>query len=124
VLFVGTKKQAQETVKDAAKTCGQLYCTERWLGGTLTNFQTVEKSIKRMVENCVDYSEIASNIELSDLATHFSPSDVANEINLGDLANEIPMSRLAEEVVEMGIDYEALAKALLRVIRTEASNNA
>jgi small subunit ribosomal protein S2 len=48
VLFVGTKKQAQETVKDAAKTCGQLYCTERWLGGTLTNFQTVEKSIKRM----------------------------------------------------------------------------
>jgi small subunit ribosomal protein S2 len=48
VLFVGTKKQAQETVKDAAKTCGQLYCTERWLGGTLTNFQTVKKSIARM----------------------------------------------------------------------------
>jgi small subunit ribosomal protein S2 len=48
VLFVGTKKQAQETVKDAAKTCGQLHCTERWLGGTLTNFQTVKKSIARM----------------------------------------------------------------------------
>jgi len=48
VLFVGTKKQAQETVKDAAKTCGQLYVTERWLGGTLTNFATVKKSIARM----------------------------------------------------------------------------
>jgi small subunit ribosomal protein S2 len=48
VLFVGTKKQAQETVKEAAKTCGQLYATERWLGGTLTNFQTVKKSIARM----------------------------------------------------------------------------
>ena len=48
VLFVGTKKQAQETVKDAAKTCGQLWATERWLGGTLTNFQTVKKSIARM----------------------------------------------------------------------------
>ena len=48
VLFVGTKKQAQETVKESAKTCGQLYCTERWLGGTLTNFQTVKKSIARM----------------------------------------------------------------------------
>ncbi len=48
VLFVGTKKQAQETVKDAAKTCGQLHVTERWLGGTLTNFQTVKKSIARM----------------------------------------------------------------------------
>src|SRR4051812_41359909 len=48
ILFVGTKKQAQETIKDAAKTCGQLYATERWLGGTLTNFQTVKKSIARM----------------------------------------------------------------------------
>jgi len=48
VLFVGTKKQAQETVKEAAKTCGQLYVTERWLGGTLTNFATVKKSIARM----------------------------------------------------------------------------
>jgi small subunit ribosomal protein S2 len=48
VLFVGTKKQAQETIKDAAKTCGQMYSTERWLGGTLTNFATVKKSIGRM----------------------------------------------------------------------------
>ena len=48
VLFVGTKKQAQEAVKEAAKSCGQLYVTERWLGGTLTNFQTVKKSIARL----------------------------------------------------------------------------
>jgi len=48
ILFVGTKKQAQETVKEAAKTCGQLWATERWLGGTLTNFATVKKSIARM----------------------------------------------------------------------------
>ncbi|MBC8001832.1 MAG: 30S ribosomal protein S2 [Opitutaceae bacterium] len=48
VLFVGTKKQAQEAVKEAAKTCGQLHVTERWLGGTLTNFQTVKKSILRL----------------------------------------------------------------------------
>jgi small subunit ribosomal protein S2 len=48
VLFVGTKKQAQETIKEAAKTCGQMHVTERWLGGTLTNFATVKKSIARM----------------------------------------------------------------------------
>ncbi len=48
VLFVGTKKQAQEAVKEAAKTCGQHYVTERWLGGTLTNFNTVKRSIARM----------------------------------------------------------------------------
>jgi small subunit ribosomal protein S2 len=48
VLFVGTKKQAQEAVKEAAKACGQHFVTERWLGGTLTNFNTVKRSIARM----------------------------------------------------------------------------
>jgi small subunit ribosomal protein S2 len=48
VLFVGTKKQAQEAVKEAAKTCAQLYVTERWLGGTLTNFNTIKRSIARL----------------------------------------------------------------------------
>jgi len=48
VLFVGTKKQAQEAIKESAKTCGQLYVTERWLGGTLTNFNTIKRSIARL----------------------------------------------------------------------------
>ena len=48
VLFVATKKQAQEIVKQAAESCGQFYMTERWLGGTLTNAQTIRGSVKRM----------------------------------------------------------------------------
>jgi small subunit ribosomal protein S2 len=48
VLFVGTKKQAQEAVRESAKACGQFYVTERWLGGTLTNFSTIKRSIGRM----------------------------------------------------------------------------
>src|SRR3954452_2776955 len=48
VLFVGTKKQAQEAVRESAKACGQFYVTERWLGGTLTNFATIKRSIARM----------------------------------------------------------------------------
>ncbi|MEW6158966.1 MAG: 30S ribosomal protein S2 [Verrucomicrobiota bacterium] len=48
VLFVGTKKQAQEAVKEAAKACGQPYVTERWLGGTLTNLKTVKRSLDRL----------------------------------------------------------------------------
>src|SRR5437763_12828689 len=48
VLFVGTKKQAQEAVREAAKACGQFYVTERWLGGTLTNFATIKRSIGRL----------------------------------------------------------------------------
>src|SRR3989442_7228940 len=50
VLFVGTKKQAQEAVREAAKACGQFYVTERWLGGTLTNFATIKRSIARLKE--------------------------------------------------------------------------
>ena len=48
ILFVATKKQAQEIVKQAAESCGQFYMTERWLGGTLTNAQTIRGSVKRM----------------------------------------------------------------------------
>jgi small subunit ribosomal protein S2 len=50
VLFVGTKKQAQEAIKDAAKACGQMFVTERWLGGTLTNLQTIKRSLGRLRE--------------------------------------------------------------------------
>ena len=48
VLFVATKKQAQEVMRDAATACNQFYMTERWLGGTLTNNVTIRKSVKRM----------------------------------------------------------------------------
>ncbi len=49
-LFVGTKKQAQEAIKAEAERCGAFCISEKWLGGTLTNFQTVKKSIERMNE--------------------------------------------------------------------------
>lgn len=48
VLFVGTKKQARDIIKSAAMKCNMHYVTERWLGGTLTNFSTIKKSIKRL----------------------------------------------------------------------------
>ncbi|MDQ0214273.1 small subunit ribosomal protein S2 [Oikeobacillus pervagus] len=48
VLFVGTKKQAQESVKDEAERSGQYFVNQRWLGGTLTNFQTIQKRVQRL----------------------------------------------------------------------------
>lgn len=48
VLFVGTKKQAQSAIDEAAKSCGMPFVNVRWLGGMLTNFETVRKSIKRL----------------------------------------------------------------------------
>jgi small subunit ribosomal protein S2 len=50
VLFVGTKRQAQEAVSESAKRCGQYYVDHRWLGGMLTNFKTISASIKRLRE--------------------------------------------------------------------------
>jgi len=48
MIFVGTKKQAVEPIKEAATKCGQYYVTKRWLGGMLTNFQTIKSSIDRL----------------------------------------------------------------------------
>ena len=50
VLFVGTKRQAQEAVAEEATRCNQYYVNQRWLGGLLTNLSTVQKSIKRLKE--------------------------------------------------------------------------
>lgn len=50
VLFVGTKKQAQEIVQEEAKRCGMFFVNQRWMGGTLTNFKTLKKNIARLNE--------------------------------------------------------------------------
>ena len=48
ILFVGTKKQAQEAMKEEAERCGMFFVNERWLGGMLTNFQTIQKRVDRL----------------------------------------------------------------------------
>ena len=62
VLFVGTKKQARETVRKLAESCGSPYVVERWFGGTLTNFQTIRKSVSRM-ENLIKMEQDTETFE-------------------------------------------------------------
>ena len=50
ILFVGTKRQAQETIRDEATRCGQYFINQRWLGGLMTNFPTIRKRVQRMLE--------------------------------------------------------------------------
>jgi small subunit ribosomal protein S2 len=50
VLFVGTKKQAQETIRDEATRCGMYYVNQRWLGGILTNYKTIRQRVRRLKE--------------------------------------------------------------------------
>ena len=51
ILFVGTKKQAQDAIKAEAERCGMFYVNERWLGGMLTNFKTIQSRVKRLKES-------------------------------------------------------------------------
>jgi small subunit ribosomal protein S2 len=62
VLFVGTKKQAQEAIKEEAERCGQFYINARWLGGTLTNFKTMRSRIERL--NKLDNMEKMGEFDL------------------------------------------------------------
>ena len=67
VLFVGTKKQAKNVIQEAADRCGMYYIVERWLGGTLTNFMTIKKSIKRLLALEKESSPIYKNITKKEL---------------------------------------------------------
>ena len=62
VLFVGTKKQARTVMQESADRCGMFYIVERWLGGTLTNFATIKKSIKRLLTLEKESSNLYKNI--------------------------------------------------------------
>lgn len=64
VLFVGTKWQAKDTIEAEAKRCNMHYVSERWLGGTLTNFETIRKRLKRLEE----LEEIENNGSIHDLS--------------------------------------------------------
>jgi small subunit ribosomal protein S2 len=67
VLFVGTKRQAQEPVAEAAKRCGQYFVNHRWLGGMLTNFKTISHSIRRLRELDERISESQSGLTKREL---------------------------------------------------------
>ena len=68
ILFVGTKKQAKDVVQQAADRCGMYYIVERWLGGTLTNYGTIKKSIKRLLILEKESSEIYTNLTKKELS--------------------------------------------------------
>jgi small subunit ribosomal protein S2 len=72
VLFVGTKKQAQDSVREEAERCGMSYVHHRWLGGTLTNFQTVRQSIERLkkLEEMANDPKIVEALTKKEMLSH------------------------------------------------------
>ena len=70
ILFVGTKRQAQKPVADAAERCAQFYMNHRWLGGTLTNWKTVSQSIQRLKQLDVLMADGAEGVDQEGTPEH------------------------------------------------------
>jgi small subunit ribosomal protein S2 len=109
VLFVGTKKQAQEPLKEAAEHLEQFYVTHRWLGGTLTNSTTVRRSVERMRE--LERQE--ADGELNKLASKKEASSLRREYqklyrNLSGIAD---MDRMPGAMFVVDINRESIAVA-------------
>jgi small subunit ribosomal protein S2 len=106
VLFVGTKKQARDGIKDIAESAGQPYVNHRWLGGLLTNFQTISLRIKRLH----DLERYAADGQLALLPTRermSAEADLAKlQANLGGVKN---MQRVPDAMFVVDLKTEAIA---------------
>ncbi len=107
VLFVGTKKQAKDVVQQAADKSGMFYIVERWLGGTLTNFATIKRSIKRLLLLEKESSNIYENLTKKELLML-----ERERIKLGDLHRGIKdMKYLPSAIFVVDANHEKIAVA-------------
>ena len=105
ILFVGTKKQAKDIVQQEADKCGMFYVVERWLGGTLTNYSTIKKSIKRLQLLEKEGSSIYENLTKKEL-------QMLNRerIKLSDQHRGIKdMKRLPDAIIIVDANFESIA---------------
>lgn len=111
VLFVGTKKQAQEAVKTQAERCGMYYINNRWLGGMLTNFKTIKKRIERLKK--LEAMEADGTMELlpKKEASILRKEAVKLQKNLGGM-KEMKQAPAAIFIVDVKKETLAIAEAL------------
>lgn len=106
ILFVGTKRQAQEIIKEAAQKTGMFYVAERWLGGTLTNNVTIRKSIAKMKENDdLIASDEASGLKKKELSS-LERKNLKLHRDLDGIAN---MKRLPDVIVIVDVCHDNIA---------------
>jgi small subunit ribosomal protein S2 len=110
VLFVGTKKQAQETVAEQAQRVGQPYVNQRWLGGLLTNFQTVSKRLARMKElEEIDFDDTTKGFTKKELLIKKRELDKLHK-SLGGIRN-LTKTPSAHWVVDTNKEHHAIDEA-------------
>ena len=110
ILFVGTKKQAQEAIKEAAEITGMPYVTERWLGGTLTNLKTIRRSIAKMtnIEKMDADGTIAQYVKKEQGALRREAEKMAK--NMGGIRNMTEQPD-ALFVIDIKREHNAVAEA-------------
>lgn len=106
VVFVGTKRQAQKTVEKIADKCGMHYVSQRWLGGTLTNFRTIRSRLQRLTQLEAIQKDGALDNESKKQASRFKREMRKIQSNLGGIRK---MSRLPGAVVVVDVKKEYLA---------------
>jgi small subunit ribosomal protein S2 len=106
VLFVGTKKQAKDIVKEAAIKTGQFYVTDRWLGGSLTNFTTIRKSVKRLTNiEKMESDGTFDKLTKKEVLFLHREKDKLNKV----LSGVVEMTRLPGAIFVVDIKKEAIA---------------
>lgn len=105
ILFIGTKKQARDVLQREADRCGMFYVVERWLGGTLTNYSTIKKSIKRLQQLEKDADTLYQSLTKKEILKM-----ERERIRLADQHRGIKdMKRLPDAVFIVDIKHEATA---------------
>jgi len=108
VLFVGTKKQAQDIIREAATSVGMPYCVDRWLGGTLTNYETVKRSIAKFKR----YRQMETDGELAKLS---SKEEAAIKREMGRMERNfngiLEMEGMPSAMVIVDVQHEKIAVA-------------
>jgi len=106
VLFVGTKKQAKEVIREAAVRTGQYYVSERWLGGSLTNFATIRKSVKRLTNiEKMETDGTFDKITKKEVLFLHRERDKLNNV----LSGVVEMARLPGALFVVDVKKEAIA---------------
>ncbi|MDH3253210.1 MAG: 30S ribosomal protein S2, partial [Ignavibacteria bacterium] len=106
VLFVGTKKQAKGVIREAAIRTGQFYVTERWLGGSLTNFSTIRKSVKRLTN--IEKMEVDGTMEKLTKKEGLFLGREKDKLN-NVLSGVVEMTRLPGALFVVDVKKEAIA---------------
>jgi ribosomal protein S2 len=103
LLFVGTKRQAQEVVAEEAKRCGQFWVTHRWLGGTLTNFVTIRQSIEKLNEIEARLADEHSGHQ-EEAAAHGASASACSATSRACASSERAAGRALRRRSEEGVD--------------------